>query len=253
MITLYPAIDLQGGQAVRLRQGDFAQTTVFSDDPVDQAKRFADEGAQSLHVVDLDGARAGEPVHAALVASIAAAFPGTVHLGGGLRSRAAIETALATGVDRVVVGTAVVDDAGREGGLDRGPRAQPAAKVHGSREGGRDARDQCRVHRLPGAGTVEVDDVERRGALVGEALRLVDGVVAEHRGLGEVALPQADGLAVLQVDRRVEGDHAAAGRAARTPASPRPSRPRPAALDFSGWNWTPCTPGRPAAAQNATP
>ncbi|MGE0026167.1 MAG: 1-(5-phosphoribosyl)-5-[(5-phosphoribosylamino)methylideneamino]imidazole-4-carboxamide isomerase [Thermoleophilia bacterium] len=110
MITLYPAIDLQGGQAVRLRQGDFAQTTVFSDDPVDQAKRFADEGAQSLHVVDLDGARAGEPVHAALVASIAAAFPGTVHLGGGLRSRAAIETALATGVDRVVVGTAVVDD-----------------------------------------------------------------------------------------------------------------------------------------------
>jgi len=111
VITLYPAIDLQDGQAVRLRQGDFAQTTVFSDDPVDQARRFADEGAQSLHVVDLDGARAGEPVHAALVASIAAAFPGTVHLGGGLRSRAAIETALATGVDRVVVGTAVVDDA----------------------------------------------------------------------------------------------------------------------------------------------
>jgi phosphoribosylformimino-5-aminoimidazole carboxamide ribotide isomerase len=111
VITLYPAIDLQGGQAVRLRQGDFAQTTVFSDDPVDQARRFADEGAESLHVVDLDGAREGEPVHAALVASIAAAFPGTVHLGGGLRSRAAIETALATGVDRVVVGTAVVDDA----------------------------------------------------------------------------------------------------------------------------------------------
>ena len=111
MITLYPAIDLQGGQAVRLRQGDFAQTTVFSDDPVDQARRFADEGAESLHVVDLDGAREGEPVHAALVASIAAAFPGTVHLGGGLRSRAAIETALATGVDRVAVGTAVVDDA----------------------------------------------------------------------------------------------------------------------------------------------
>jgi phosphoribosylformimino-5-aminoimidazole carboxamide ribotide isomerase len=77
---------------------------------VDQAREFAQSGATSLHVVDLDGARSGEPVHAALVASIAAAFPGTVHLGGGLRSRAAIETALATGVDRVVVGTAVVDD-----------------------------------------------------------------------------------------------------------------------------------------------
>ena len=110
MITLYPAIDLQGGQAVRLRQGDFDQSTVFSDSPVDQARTFAESGATSLHVVDLDGARAGAPVHAALVASIAAAFPGTVHLGGGLRSRAAIETALATGVDRVVVGTAVVDD-----------------------------------------------------------------------------------------------------------------------------------------------
>ena len=110
MITLYPAIDLKGGHAVRLRQGDFAQSTVFSEDPIDQARRFAADGAQSLHVVDLDGALAGEPVHAALVAGIAAAFPGVVHLGGGLRSRPAIETALATGVTRVVVGTAVIDD-----------------------------------------------------------------------------------------------------------------------------------------------
>ena len=110
MITLYPAIDLKGGQAVRLRQGDFDQSTVFSDDPVAQARAFAEQGAESLHVVDLDGAREGEPVHAALVASIAAAFPGTVHFGGGLRSRPAIETALATGADRLVVGTAVLED-----------------------------------------------------------------------------------------------------------------------------------------------
>jgi phosphoribosylformimino-5-aminoimidazole carboxamide ribotide isomerase len=110
VITLYPAIDLRDGRAVRLRQGDFEQTTVFAEDPVDQARAFHDDGATSLHVVDLDGALAGEPVHAALVASIAAAFRGTVHLGGGLRSRPAIETALATGVTRVVVGTAVIDD-----------------------------------------------------------------------------------------------------------------------------------------------
>jgi phosphoribosylformimino-5-aminoimidazole carboxamide ribotide isomerase len=110
VITLYPAIDLKGGQAVRLRQGDFDQSTVFSDDPVAQARAFAEQGAESLHVVDLDGAREGEPVHAALVASIAAAFPGTVHFGGGLRSRPAIETALATGADRLVVGTAVLED-----------------------------------------------------------------------------------------------------------------------------------------------
>ena len=111
MIALLPAIDLQDGRAVRLVRGDFDRSTVFSEDPVAQARAFAAEGATALHVVDLDGAREGRPVHAPLVATIAAAFPGTVHLGGGLRSRAAIETAVATGAHRAVVGTAVVDDA----------------------------------------------------------------------------------------------------------------------------------------------
>jgi len=110
VITLYPAIDLRDGRAVRLVQGDFDRSTVFNDDPLAQAREFAEGGATALHVVDLDGARTGEPVHAALVASIAAQFPGQVHLGGGLRSRAAIETAIATGVTRVVVGTAALDD-----------------------------------------------------------------------------------------------------------------------------------------------
>ena len=111
MIALLPAIDLQDGRAVRLVRGDFDRSTVFSEDPVAQARAFAAEGATALHVVDLDGAREGRPVHAPLVATIAAAFPGAVHLGGGLRSRAAIETAVATGAHRAVVGTAVVDDA----------------------------------------------------------------------------------------------------------------------------------------------
>jgi phosphoribosylformimino-5-aminoimidazole carboxamide ribotide isomerase len=110
VIALYPAIDLQDGRAVRLVQGDFAQSTVFNEDPVAQARAFAQEGAAALHVVDLDGAREGQPVHAPLVATIAATFPGHVHLGGGLRSRAAIETGIATGAHRVVVGTAVVSD-----------------------------------------------------------------------------------------------------------------------------------------------
>jgi phosphoribosylformimino-5-aminoimidazole carboxamide ribotide isomerase len=110
VITLYPAIDLQGGRAVRLVRGDFAQETVFNEDPIAQARLFAEQGATALHVVDLDGAREGRPVQPGLVAAIAAAFPGTVHLGGGLRSKAAIETALATGVDRAVVGTVVLVD-----------------------------------------------------------------------------------------------------------------------------------------------
>jgi phosphoribosylformimino-5-aminoimidazole carboxamide ribotide isomerase len=110
-MILFPAIDLRDGRAVRLTQGDFDHVTVFSDDPVAQARAFAEQGATHLHVVDLDGALEGEPVHAPLVASIAAAFDGTVHYGGGMRSRAAIETAVATGIDRVVVGTAVLQDA----------------------------------------------------------------------------------------------------------------------------------------------
>lgn len=110
MIDLYPAIDLRDGAVVRLVQGDFERSTVFNKDPVAQARDFAREGATRLHVVDLDGALEGQPVHAPIVAQLAAAFPGTVQLGGGLRDRPAVETAIATGVDRVVVGTAVIED-----------------------------------------------------------------------------------------------------------------------------------------------
>ena len=110
MIELYPAIDLRDGAAVRLVQGDFARSTVFNEDPVAQAQDFAREGATNLHVVDLDGALQGNPMHAPIIAQLAATFPGTVQLGGGLRDRPAVETAMATGVDRVVVGTAVIED-----------------------------------------------------------------------------------------------------------------------------------------------
>lgn len=110
MIELYPAIDLRDGMAVRLVQGDFERSTVFNEDPVAQAREFAREGATNLHVVDLDGALQGNPMHAPIIAQLAASFPGTVQLGGGLRDRPAVETAIATGVDRVVVGTAVIED-----------------------------------------------------------------------------------------------------------------------------------------------
>lgn len=110
MITMYPAIDLQGGRAVRLVQGDFDTSTTFNEDPVAQAQIFADDGATALHVVDLDGARDGVPAQAPLVAEIANRFPGAVQLGGGLRTKAAIETAVATGAHRVVLGTVALED-----------------------------------------------------------------------------------------------------------------------------------------------
>ncbi len=108
--TLYPAIDLHQGHVVRLAEGDLARATDYGDDPGAQAARFADAGATALHVVDLDGAFAGNSVNGAAVERIVAAFPGKVQLGGGIRSRAALDAWLARGVDRIVLGTAALAD-----------------------------------------------------------------------------------------------------------------------------------------------
>ena len=109
-LTLYPAIDLKGGQCVRLRQGDMAQATVYGDDPAGQARRFVDSGCRALHVVDLDGAFAGRAVNADAVDAILAAVGGSipVQLGGGMRDMAAIERAIERGVARVLLGSAAV-------------------------------------------------------------------------------------------------------------------------------------------------
>ena len=109
-LIVWPAIDLKGGQVVRLAEGDMDRATVYGDDPAAQAMLFAEQGADHLHVVDLDGAFAGRAVNAAAVEGIVAAFPGKVQLGGGIRDRAAIERWLALGVDRVVIGTAALED-----------------------------------------------------------------------------------------------------------------------------------------------
>jgi len=107
-MIVYPAIDLRGGRCVRLLEGAFDRETVYGDDPVAVARGFAAAGARWLHVVDLDGARAGRPVQAALVASICAAVDIPVQVGGGLRDAAAVDAALAAGAARVVLGTVAV-------------------------------------------------------------------------------------------------------------------------------------------------
>ncbi len=99
-LILFPAIDLKGGQVVRLAEGDMARATVYGDDPAAQARLFADAGASHLHVVDLDGAFAGESVNGAAVESIVAAFPGKVQVGGGISDRAGVDRWLALGVSR---------------------------------------------------------------------------------------------------------------------------------------------------------
>lgn len=109
-MILYPAIDIRGGQAVRLLQGDYERETTYDADPVDAAARWAGEGAEFLHVVDLDGAKAGEPRNLEQVRRIAAAVACPIQVGGGLRDLAAVDAVLAAGAERVVIGTAALRD-----------------------------------------------------------------------------------------------------------------------------------------------
>ncbi len=106
-MTVYPALDLLDGRVVRLRQGDYRQATVYGEDPVAVARRWRSEGAEWLHVVDLDGARTGAPRHLAVVARIAA-LGVRVQLGGGLRREEDLRRAFEAGVARAVVGTAAL-------------------------------------------------------------------------------------------------------------------------------------------------
>jgi phosphoribosylformimino-5-aminoimidazole carboxamide ribotide isomerase len=109
-VILYPAIDIRGGQAVRLLQGDYERETAYDADPVDAARRWAGEGAEFLHVVDLDGAKAGEPRNLEAVGRIAAAVECPIQVGGGLRDAASVAAVLGAGAERVVIGTAALRD-----------------------------------------------------------------------------------------------------------------------------------------------
>jgi len=134
-MQLYPAIDLRGGNCVRLHQGDYGQETVYGSDPAAMARHWIDQGATWLHVVDLDGARAGKPVQLETVAQIvAAAGKVPVQLGGGLREEAHIRQALDAGVSRVILGTRALRDAEWAGNITR---AHPRKVVLGldAREG----------------------------------------------------------------------------------------------------------------------
>ena len=109
-MILYPAIDILDGQAVRLRQGDFDEKTVYRDSPLEAARAWVEAGARFLHVVDLDGARTGEPAEPRHVEAITAELRVPVQLGGGLRSLPPVRDALRAGVERVILGTAAYTD-----------------------------------------------------------------------------------------------------------------------------------------------
>lgn len=108
--TIYPAIDIRGGKCVRLVQGDYNQETVYHDSPLAAARVWAEQGADWIHLVDLDGAKAGHPVNHEVIGEIARETGVPVQTGGGLRTLADVEQLLALGVSRVILGTAAIED-----------------------------------------------------------------------------------------------------------------------------------------------
>lgn len=107
---VYPAIDIRDGKCVRLQQGDYNQETIFSDSPLKVAQTWESQGGQYIHLVDLDGAKAGQPVNDAIIGQIASSVGVPVQVGGGLRTLADVERLLGLGVSRVIIGTAAIND-----------------------------------------------------------------------------------------------------------------------------------------------
>ncbi|GAB4248820.1 MAG: 1-(5-phosphoribosyl)-5-[(5-phosphoribosylamino) methylideneamino]imidazole-4-carboxamide isomerase [Thermoleophilia bacterium] len=109
-VRLFPAVDIQGGRCVRLRRGDFADSTVFGDDPVEVARHWVGEGARRLHVVDLDGARSGEPANLPLVERMAEVIERPIQFGGGVRTEEVLSRVASSGISRLVIGTSALID-----------------------------------------------------------------------------------------------------------------------------------------------
>jgi phosphoribosylformimino-5-aminoimidazole carboxamide ribotide isomerase len=211
-MELYPAIDLRDGRCVRLLRGDYDAETVYGDDPVAQARAFAEAGAPWVHVVDLDAARTGEPVNRDAVAAIAAAVDVPVQAGGGVRSEAAARALFDAGVARVVVGTAALEDpdmvrrlAARHPvavGLDA--RGRDVA-VRGWLEGsGRDLLELARAFSDAGVAALVVTEIGRDGTLggpdlvgLGDVLAATELPVIASGGVGRLA----DVEALVRLDR----------------------------------------------------
>lgn len=188
---LLPAIDLRGGHVVRLKEGNFARETVYGDDPLSVARAFADIGATWLHVVDLDGARAGQPRQSVVVAAIIAAVEGRVRVqvGGGLRDEGSVAAILDAGAERVVIGTAALSQSGfaerlvRRHGAERIVVALDVRAGNAVGEGWHaDAAGSPVVDTLTrladeGVETVAVTAIERDGLLGGPDLELLGRLV----------------------------------------------------------------------------
>lgn len=224
--VLLPALDLRGGQVVRLREGDFGRETIYGTDPVAVALRFADAGAAWLHVVDLDGARTGSPVQASTVARIVDAVGDRMscQVAGGLRDNDAVDAALGAGATRVVIGTAALLDPTFAAGLvaRHGPeRIVVALDVRDGlalgdawRPGTAGIALDEALSRLAGCGVTlfAATAIDRDGLLTGPDLGLLERLVSAGRG-GIIASGGVSTLGDLRAVRDLGCAGAIVGRA----------------------------------------
>ena len=192
-MRLYPAVDILGGSAVRLLQGDYGAKRVYDEDPLSAARGWTEQGASFLHVVDLDGARSGEPVNLAQLSRITGALDVSVQYGGGLRSLEAVDDALSAGARRVILGTAAFTqpDLLREALAAHGPeRVLVSVDVRGGRVAtagwtrASDIGPEVALEQLQAAGVRRFvfTNVDRDGMLQGPDLEEVRRAAAGVRG-----------------------------------------------------------------------
>ncbi|MFQ3669993.1 MAG: 1-(5-phosphoribosyl)-5-[(5-phosphoribosylamino)methylideneamino]imidazole-4-carboxamide isomerase [Verrucomicrobiia bacterium] len=188
-MRLYPAIDVMGGQVVRLEQGRADRKTVYSDDPAGMAERWEREGAEWLHVVDLDAAFTGEPVNLKVVAEMVGRVSIPVQMGGGIRSLEAAERALAVGVARVILGSRACEEPGFVGEVVRafgGERVVVGIDAKDGKVSTRGWTETSRVDALElarrmeeeGVKTIVYTDISTDGMLQGPNVRAMEEMVA---------------------------------------------------------------------------
>ena len=176
-MIIYPAIDLYGGKAVRLYKGDYAQMTVYSDDPPSIAADFAAQGAQRIHLVDLEGAKSGSTPNLGTILAIKKQCGLFCEVGGGIRSMEVVDRYLSAGIDRVILGTAAVTEPGfvEEAAQKYGEKIAVGVDIRDGcvavkgwlENSGLDAFDFCRRMQALGIRTIICTDISRDGAMRG--------------------------------------------------------------------------------------
>ncbi len=221
-MLIYPAIDLIDGKCVRLAQGAFDSVTQYNDDPLHQLKSFVQDGAEQVHIVDLDGARAGKPVQHDLIGKLATLTGIAVQAAGGVRTRGQVQALLDHGVSRVVIGSLAILEPDQVTGwlADYGPDrftisldikiegGEPIIATHGwEKSSGKLLWDILLYYAEAGMKHVLVTDVSRDGMLTGSNLPLMQEIISRFP---DIALQASGGVGTIEDIRQLRQAGAAA-------------------------------------------